>query len=220
MEALSADGLVKRYGATTVLAGATLALGRGDRVMVFGPTGCGKSTLLMILAGLARADEGRVRIFGESAGGNGRFVEPEERALGVVFQKAVLWPHMTARQNVELALYRESLGRGERRRRALEALALFGVEELAGRRPDTLSGGQAQRVALARSVAARPRVLLWDEPFTGLDCRTRDTVAARARGWMEETGATLLAVSHHREDAEALGARIVRIEEGRLVEDA
>ena len=218
MEALSADGIIKRHGRTAVLDGAALALAQGERAVVYGPTGCGKSTLLLVVAGLVRADAGRISLFGTLASGNGAFLEPEDRRLGVVFQKAVLWPHLTALGNVELALYREGLARAERRSRALEALELFGAAEFSGRRPETLSGGQAQRVALARSVAPKPRLLLWDEPFTGLDAAARDEVASRAGKWMQRERATLLAVSHHSEDAEALAARVLYLEDGKLVE--
>jgi len=216
MEAISADGLRKSYGGVTILDGATLTLEEGHRAVIYGPTGCGKTTLLYILAGLARSESGKVRLFGAPASGNGVFLQPEERGLGVVFQKAVLWPHMTAAQNVEFALYALRLPRSERKRRAMETLECFGAADLAMRRPETLSGGQAQRIALARSIAARPRLLLWDEPFTGLDCTSRDAAARAAREYMERTNTTLLAVSHHREDAEALGAAVVLLKEGRL----
>jgi iron(III) transport system ATP-binding protein len=220
MEALSVDGVVKKYGETTVLNDAALALAPGERAVVYGPTGCGKSTLLLIVSGLVRADAGRLRLFGTLCSGNGVFVEPEQRRLGVVFQKAVLWPHLTALANVELALYREGLVRAERRGRALDALDLLGAADLAQRRPETLSGGQAQRIALARSIASKPRLLLWDEPFTGLDAAARDEVAARAGRWMDKERVTLLAVSHHREDSQALAARILYLEDGKLVENA
>lgn len=216
MEAISAEGITKAYAGARVLAGATLRAEAGQRIVVFGPTGAGKTTLLLVLAGLVKADAGSVRLFGRQASGNGTFMPPEARSVGMVFQRALLWPHMTALGNVEFALYESGLARRERKRQALAAMALFGVEELEGRRPETLSGGQAQRVALARSVAARPRILLWDEPFTGLDAATRDEVAAAALGWMKDSAATLVAISHHDADAAALQADAVRMREGRL----
>jgi iron(III) transport system ATP-binding protein len=219
MEAVHADSLTKSYGGVRVLDAATMAVAEGERVVISGTTGAGKTTLLYIIAGLVRPDEGRVRLFGEKASGNGFFMPPEARSIGMVFQRAILWPHMTARGNVEFALQQTTPARSERKSRALEALALFGVEDLAARRPDSLSGGQAQRVALARSIAARPRILLWDEPFTGLDEGTRREIAGRALGFMGSAKVTLVAVSHQREDAVLLGARCMTLEDGKL-EDA
>jgi len=218
MEAILVSSITKAYAGTRVLAEATLAVGEGERVVIFGPTGSGKTTLLYVLAGLVRPDAGRVRLFGQEASGNGCSMPPEARRIGMVFQRALLWPHMNARGNVEFALYRESLRRTERKSRALEAMALFGVEDLAERRPETLSGGQAQRVALARSVAARPKILLWDEPFTGLDGATRDDAAASAVEFARRMNTTIIAVSHHAEDAEALEARRLVIKDGILDE--
>jgi len=217
MEAILARSLTKLFDRLPVLDGASLSVPEGQRLVVFGPTGVGKTTLLFILAGLVRPDAGEVSLFGTKASGNGRFIPPEARSIGMVFQRALLWPHMSALQNVEFALCQSLLSRLERRRKALEALALFGVDGLASRRPDTLSGGQIQRVALARSIVASPRILLWDEPFTGLDAATRNVVAACAVDFMQKARTTLVAVSHHLEDAGALLAKCVRMEGGRIV---
>ena len=218
MEAILAKSLTKRFGEAAVLCDATLSVQEGERVVVFGKTGSGKTTLLYIVAGLLRPDAGSVNLFGTEASGNGVFMPAEGRGIGMVFQRALLWPHMTAQGNVEFALWAKRLRRAERKGRALSAMALFGVDGLAKRRPETLSGGQTQRVALARSIAAGPRILLWDEPFTGLDGATRDEAAARTIEFLERTGTTLVAVSHHREDAAALRARCVAMRDGRLEE--
>ncbi len=220
MEAISAKNLKKIYRGGIVLDGASLSAGSGDRVAIYGKTGAGKTTLLYILAGLMRPEGGTVELFGQEATANGSFLPPEERGVGMVFQKSLLWPHMTASGNVEFALWGLRLSGGQRRGRALRALEFFGVAELAGRRPETLSGGQAQRVALARSVAGGARILLWDEPFTGLDDETRAEVASRALGYMRENGTTLVMVSHRREDASLLDARIMTLEDGRLEKES
>jgi len=216
VEAISAANLKKAFGSEVILDGASLELSRGDRAAVYGPTGAGKTTLLLIIAGLVRPDEGEVSLFCKEVTGDGVFAPPEERGLGVVFQKALLWPHMKVLANVEYALLSAGLSRGRRRERAREALELFGVAELSDRRPRTLSGGQAQRVALARSIAARPGILLWDEPFSGLDDETRDSVAARALEYLRRSETTLLLISHRRSDFEALRARPWRLSNGRL----
>lgn len=217
MEAILADKLTKRYAQTGVLDAASLAVPAGGRVVVLGPTGSGKTTLLLVIAGLVMPDSGTVKLFGESASGNGRFLPPEERSIGMVFQRPLLWPHMSVLANVEFALSIAALSRREKRDRATDALRFFGVAELAKRKPETLSGGQAQRVALARSIVSGPRILLWDEPFTGLDAATRSDLSAKIRGWLGSTGTTLVAVSHHADEADALGAVCVRIEGGRIV---
>lgn len=218
MEAISARGLKKSYAGAVVLSGVDLVADEGSRWTVYGPTGAGKTTLLYIIAGLVKPDAGYLDILGRQVQGNGSFVPPEARSVGMVFQKALLWPHMRVAANVEFALYPLQLPRSERKERAIEALELFGVAELARRRPETLSGGQAQRVALARSVAARPSILLWDEPFTGLDDETRREVAGRALEYIRETLTTLIMVSHRHEDASALEAGVLVLRGGSLAE--
>ena len=216
MEAILADSLRKRFDSVDVLDGASLAISEGARLVVFGPTGTGKTTLLFIVAGLIRPDAGTVRLFGQSVSGNCRFMPPEERSIGMVFQRALLWPHMSALENVEFALCRSELSRRARLTVTLDAMALFGVDDLATRRPETLSGGQIQRVALARSIASSPRILLWDEPFTGLDAKTRVSVAAMTLEYLERTRTSLVAVSHHREDADDLRADCVALDGGKI----
>ena len=219
MEAISARSIVKSYGGRPVLDAVSLGVSEGARVALYGPTGAGKTTLLYVIAGLVRADGGTVEFFGEDAGADGCFVSPDRRGIGMVFQKALLWPHMRVMANVEFALYSSGLRRVRRRERAMEALELFGVEDLAGRRPETLSGGQVQMVALARSIAARPRILLWDEPFTGLDDETLQRVASKALFYIGKTRTTLVMVSHRRQDARALEAEVVLLEGGKLVRE-
>lgn len=218
MDAILADNLTKRYNGARVLDGVTLAVPEGGRVVVLGPTGSGKTTLLFLLAGLLRPDAGTIRLFGRAASGNCVFVPPDERSIGMVFQRALLWPHMNAAGNVAFALGQLDISASERRARVDAALDLFGALDLAARRPETLSGGQVQRVALARSIVAAPRILLWDEPFTGLDPATRSEVAARALDFAARTATTLVAVSHNSDDCGALEADCVRIEGGRIAQ--
>ena len=127
---------------------------------------------------------------------------------------------MRVRENVEYALYSLRLPGEERKARAREVLELFGAGELERRRPETLSGGQIQRVALARSIAARPRILLWDEPFTGFDDAARAAVAGAALRYITETKTTLVMVSHRMEDAAAMDAKVLRLSGGALAAEA
>jgi iron(III) transport system ATP-binding protein len=219
VEAIRLNSVAKSYGGDTILDGASLVAAEGSRTAVYGPTGIGKTTLLALIAGLVRVDSGEVFIRERSADGNGFFLPPEARGVGMVFQRALLWPHMNARKNVEFPLYALGLSRKERAERAMWALELFGVGELAGKKPSTLSGGQTQRVALARSVAARPGILLWDEPFTGLDDETHRALAQRSLEYVKKSGGTLVMVSHRREDAALMEARVLVLRKGRLDEE-
>lgn len=220
MEAISASNISKTYAGRSVLRGVRMSGAAGSRLAIYGPTGAGKTTLLHIVAGLVRPDGGEVSLFGEMVTGNGAFVPPDARGLGVVFQKALLWPHMKVRENVEFALCSSGLPRARRRETALEALELFGVADLSRRRPETLSGGQAQRVALARSIAARPRILLWDEPFTALDDETFEEIAAKTLDYLRKSATTLVMVSHRREETAALEAQVLLLKGGKIVEES
>ncbi len=219
MNALELRGVVRAYGDTRVLDGVDLVVREGERVVVLGPSGSGKTTLLRIVAGLDVPDAGRVLLGGETVAGEGRLlVPPEERNVGMVFQDLALWPHMTARQNVEFPLRARGVPRMDRRRRVDELLRTVGLGELGDRRPAELSGGQRQRVALARALAASPRLLLLDEPFTSLD----PELAGRLRGDLvalqERLRFTLLHVTHDRDEARALATRMVLLRRGSLDE--
>src|SRR4051812_23226940 len=164
-------GLVKRYGDAEAVRGLSLTIPSGQFVALLGPSGCGKTTTLKCIAGLEELNEGEILIDGRRVSGKGFSVPPEQRQIGMVFQSYALWPHMTVLDNVRFPLEL----RGERaalvRSHALEALELVGLADLQSRYPAQLSGGQQQRVALARSIVARPRVLLFDEPLSNLDTK-------------------------------------------------
>jgi NitT/TauT family transport system ATP-binding protein len=188
--------------AVTALDGIDLAISEGEFVSVIGPSGCGKSTLMDLVAGLERPTSGCVRV------GEEELTRPHPD-VGVVFQQDATFPWLTNRQNVEFGLQRTSLSRKERTRRALETLELVGVESFADHYPGQLSGGMRQRVNIARVLAARPRILLMDEPFGALDEQTRLRLGDELLRIWRETGSTVLFITHSLSEAALLSDRIV-----------
>ena len=212
-----------RVEARTTLGGfdldAALEVAPGSCVALAGPSGAGKSTLLRIAAGLLRPRHGRV-VCGDDVWldtGTGRELAPELRGCGYVFQDYALFGHMSVWQNVAYGLRGRS--RTERRRRAEELLARFGIAHLAAERPRTLSGGERQRVALARALAPKPRVLLLDEPLSALDARTRASASRELAGVLHDTGVPALLVTHDFLEAAVLGDRVAVIDGGRIVQE-
>jgi molybdate transport system ATP-binding protein len=199
----------------------TLAITAGEVVALLGPNGAGKTTALRALAGLTPLSAGHIVLAGTDLDGGDRrmWTPPERRSVGVVFQEYLLFPHLTALDNVAFGPRRHGVPRRHAREQATRWLARVGIAELARRKPRHLSGGQAQRVALARALAVEPTLLLLDEPLAALDARTRlDTRAELHRHLSGHPGATLL-VTHDPLDALVLADRLVIIEHGRIVQD-
>ncbi len=186
--------------------------------VLFGPSGSGKSTTLATIAGLATPAAGRIALgdtawFDASAGVD---VAVHRRRVAYVFQSLALFPHLTAAQNVAYGMPRE-LDRAARHDKAVTLLDRLHVAHLAPRKPPTFSGGEAQRVALARALAIDPHVILLDEPFSALDRDLRIELIAELRDSLRGLGAPVLFVTHHRQEARALGERLVVLEAGRVV---
>ncbi|MCC6766777.1 MAG: ABC transporter ATP-binding protein [Deltaproteobacteria bacterium] len=197
-----------------------LRIASGEVVAVLGPSGAGKTTLLRAIAGLARLSAGRIAIDGvvyeDTA--TGTWIPPERRCLGVVFQDALLFPHLSVLDNIASGLRFTGVSRMVARKRAREWLARLGLEALADARPASLSGGQAQRIALARALAPKPRLLLLDEPLSALDVATRAEVRRELRRQLASFGGIRLIVTHDPIDALALADRLVVVEAGRVVQ--
>ena len=193
----------------------------GEVVGVLGPNGAGKSTLLAALAGLVRLDGGRValggRVLEEPA--RGVCVVTEERGVGLVFQQHLLFPHLTALENVAFGPRAKGLRPGPARRQAREWLERVDLGAYAGHRPDALSGGQSQRVALARTLAAAPGLLLLDEPLSALDVEARRAVRSVLRAHLEAFAGPALLVTHEPLEAVALADRLVVLEGGRVTQE-
>jgi len=181
--------------------------------VLFGPSGCGKSTLLRTLAGLDRPQEGRIELRGETLvdAQAGLFVPARRRPIGLVFQENALFPKMNVQDNVAFGCAPK-----ERSARVAEMLRLLGIEELSDRRPGELSGGQLRRVAIARSLAARPKLLLLDEPFAGLDRPTRRALSASLRDALAALDMPAILVTHEREVALRMGDRLCVLVDGEL----
>lgn len=191
----------------------------GEVVALLGPNGAGKSTALRALAGLRPLDGGSIRLDGELLDdGGAHFVPAEQRSVGVVFQDYLLFPHLSARENVAFGLRARGTGRVGARARADEWLIRVGLGELGDRRPGALSGGQQQRVALARALAPSPRVLLLDEPLAALDAGTRGDVRRDLRRHLDAFGGCTVLVTHDPVDAYALADRVVVVEQGTVVQ--
>ncbi|HET7070321.1 MAG TPA: ABC transporter ATP-binding protein [Nocardioides sp.] len=192
---------------------ATAVAERGQVVAVIGPNGAGKSSLLRAVAGLVPA-EGELRVDGRSWGS----LPVRERAVGMAFQDQLLFPHLTALDNVAFGPRTAGASRQDARRTAQDWLDRFGVGELAGRRPRQLSGGQAQRVSIARALATHPRVLLLDEPFTGLDVGVAATLRVELSGHLTSYDGVTLLVTHDAIDALTLADVVWVLDAGRLVQ--
>ncbi len=210
------ENVERRYGDHQALAGFTLDIAPSEVVCLLGPSGCGKTTLLRIASGIEKPSAGRVLINGAEVAGPARFVPPEQRSVGLMFQDFALFPHLTILDNVAFGL--KSLPKADAAREALALLSRVGLAHLAANYPHTLSGGQQQRVALARAIVPRPSVMLMDEPFSGLDVQLRDAMQEETLSLLRETRATSLIVTHHPEEAMRLGDRIAIMSHGRLIQ--
>lgn len=198
--------------------GATFALPEGRTLALLGASGAGKTTLLRALAGLVTPRAGVVRLGGTVLDGPGVHVPPEHRGVGLVFQALELWPHMGAGEHVAFALRAAGTGRGRRAEVAAWFDAVGLDPALARRRPAALSGGEAQRLAIARTLAAEPRLVLYDEPLSHLDPERRRALRALLRQLARERGHTAVLVSHDPEDALELADRVAVLDHGVLVE--
>jgi molybdate transport system ATP-binding protein len=185
--------------------------------ILFGASGAGKTTLLDCIAGLQTPDQGSIaagdtKLFDSEAGVH---LPPQRRNIGYLFQTLALFPHMTVQQNVKYGL--ASLDRLEQEQRSSEVLESFHIASFGRRRPGEISGGERQRVALARTLVTRPRVLLLDEPLTALDAVTKASIIDDLRAWNQRLRIPILYVTHDREEVYALGERVIVLESGRLI---
>jgi len=204
---LTVDSVSVSLGGERVLDAASLSVAAGEVVAVFGPSGSGKSTLLRAVAGLVDVDSGRVLVDGVDV----TAVPTHRRSVGMVFQDEQLFPHRDVAGNVSFGLEMAGVERGERDSRVSEVLSAVGLDGFGGRDVSTLSGGEAKRVALARSLAPRPTVLLADEPLTGLDADLHDRLAVEVRSVLRASGTTTLWVTHDRAEAELVADRSVSL---------
>ncbi|ATR84337.1 ABC transporter ATP-binding protein [Pseudomonas sp. FFUP_PS_473] len=214
MSFVSVQNLQKRYAGNPVFNDINCHIERGEFVTLLGPSGCGKSTLLRCIAGLTAVDSGKILLDGQDLVP----LSPQKRGIGMVFQSYALFPNMTVEQNVAFGLRMQKVAPEESRSRVLEVLQLVELQDFASRYPHQLSGGQCQRVALARSLVTRPRLLLLDEPLSALDARIRKHLREQIRNIQRELGLTTIFVTHDQEEALILSDRIFLMNQGRIVQ--
>lgn len=204
------------YGSRPLLRDLDLSVGRGEVVCILGPSGSGKSTLLRLIAGLERPSRGRIEIAGRCVADTRSSEPAERRGVGMVFQDDALFPHLSVIDNVGFGLI--GLPRRERRPRALEALDRLGLSDRADDWPHRLSGGEQQRVAVARALAPRPGLILMDEPFSRLDSQLRYRVRDDALSALRASGASVIFVTHDAEEAMASADSLVLMANGRILQ--
>ena len=214
MSFLSVERLDKSFGDTQVFQDIDFAARRGEFVTLLGPSGCGKSTLLRCIAGLTAVDSGRILVDGQDLVP----LPPQKRSIAMVFQSYALFPNMTVQQNVAFGLRMHKVPAAEAASRVAEVLEMVELGQYAARYPHQLSGGQCQRVALARSLVTRPRLLLLDEPLSALDARIRKHLREQIRRIQQELQLTTVFVTHDQEEALTLSDRIVLMNAGRIVQ--
>ena len=210
----------KRFGQTIALRDVSLDVASGQFVVLLGPSGSGKSTLLRSVAGIERISEGEIQIGDDIVDDGRRQLPPERRDLAMVFQDYALWPHLTARDNVAFALRRRRLDARVVRQQVHRTLERVGLGALGDRYPSELSGGEQQRVSLARALVARPGLLLFDEPLSNLDAGLREQLRLEIATLVREAATTTIYITHDQSEAFALADRIGVLERGRLVQYA
>jgi ABC-type Fe3+/spermidine/putrescine transport system ATPase subunit len=214
MALLEVVSVSKAFAGTSVLQDVSFEANEGEIVCLLGPSGCGKTTLLRIIAGLETADSGRVTFDGRPL----ESVPVHRRGFGLMFQDFALFPHQDVAANVAFGLRVQELSRQKVEDRVTEMLALVGMRGYEGRRVFDLSGGEQQRVALARSLAPGPRLLMLDEPLGSLDRALREDLMNELRSILKRVGVTSVYVTHDQQEAFAISDRVIVMHQGRVVQ--
>jgi ABC-type Fe3+/spermidine/putrescine transport system ATPase subunit len=206
----------KRFGETQALVDCDLAVSAGEFLTLLGPSGCGKTTTLRLIAGFLTPDAGEIRIGEALLSSPTTQVPPERRNIGMVFQSFAVWPHMSVYDNIALPLRIRGIARSEVETRCAEVLRLCRLEAQRDRDPHQLSGGQLQRVALARSLVYRPALILLDEPLSNLDASLREEVRRELHTIHKMIGGTFILVTHDQVEAMSMSDRVVVMNHGRI----
>ena len=210
------QNVTKRFGEFTAIDNLTLDIYKNEFFSLLGPSGCGKTTLLRMLAGFEKITDGKILLDGEDISE----IPPHLRPINMMFQSYALFPHMTVEKNIAFGLKQDNLPANEINQRVEEMLELVELTDFANRKPNQLSGGQGQRVALARSLAKRPKLLLLDEPLGALDKRLREQTQFELMDIQEKLEVTFVIVTHDQEEAMTVSSRIGVMDSGNLVQVA
>src|SRR6266704_3666405 len=219
MPGVTIKGLTKRYGDLAALEGLDLRVEPGELVSLLGPSGCGKTTTLRLVAGFLRPEAGEIWVGDRCLSSPTSVVPPERRRMAMIFQSYALWPHMTVAQNVAYGLrLKPGVPKAAREARVKEMLKVVQLEGYESRYPGELSGGQAQRVAVARALVVEPEILLLDEPLSNLDANLREEMRFEIRRLHETFGITTLYVTHDQAEAMVISDRIAVLDRGRVAQ--
>lgn len=213
---LKIDQLTKHFKSKKVLHDVSLHVGQGEIVSLLGRSGSGKSTLLNLIAGFERPDEGEISLKGQVQSSSSVFIDPSVRSIGFVFQNYALFPHLSVEENIGFGI--THLPKRERHERIEKLLSLINLEGYGDKYPDTLSGGEQQRVSLARVLATEPSVILLDEPFSNVDTVLKTSIRNDLMGILRSSRATAVFVTHDPHEAMAISDRIAYIDEGTIVQ--
>ena len=218
MRAWSSPGVTKRFGQVTAVSGLDLSVGQGECFSFLGPSGCGKTTTLRMIAGFEDLDEGEIIAGGRLISSSAKkfYLPPEKRDFGMVFQAFAVWPHLRVFENVAFPLRLRKLSGSEIEARTREALKHTGLAGQERAFPDELSGGEKQRIALARALAVNPQVMLLDEPLSNLDPKLREEMRFEIKDLQRRFGFTIIYVTHDQAEAMALSDRIMVMDQGRV----
>ncbi|BEK14772.1 ABC transporter ATP-binding protein [Campylobacter lari] len=216
MEILKIDNLYKSFGKTEVLKGISLSLREGEIVSILGESGCGKSSLLGCIAGFFDINDGSIYIGDKLVASKNVYLAPQERDVGVLFQDYALFPHLNVEENICFGI--SSLSKNEQKQRLDEVLEILNLNTLLKRYPNELSGGQAQRVALARTIVARPKIILFDEPFSNLNHTLSVKMRKEIKNILKEHKLSAIFVTHDKDDAFYLSDNIALIKDGKILD--
>jgi iron(III) transport system ATP-binding protein len=212
MENIILKNVTKRFGKTEAVGNVSLEIKAGSLFFLLGPSGCGKTTLLRMISGFCDLDEGDIFFGGRSI----KTVAPGKRNTAMVFQNYALWPHLSVHENVAYGLEERGVPRDKRRVMVREALQSVRMEEYEYRKPNELSGGQQQRIALARALVVKPDAVLLDEPLSNLDAKLRMEMRHEIRRIHDETGITMIYVTHDQKEALTMADEIAVMSMGRV----
>ncbi|MCR5289690.1 MAG: ABC transporter ATP-binding protein [Treponema sp.] len=214
MSTISLKDVTKVYDTETVIDTFSAEIKDGEFITLLGPSGCGKTTLLRMIAGFRKPTTGTISIDGTVVSGDGVFVPPEKRGIGMVFQTYAVWPHMNVFDNVAYPLKIQKVSKEEIKRRVEEILDIVHLRQYETRMPSQLSGGQQQRVALGRALVAAPKLLLLDEPLSNLDAKLRESMRFEIKEIQKKLNITVVYVTHDQVEAMTMSDRVFLINQG------